>query len=170
MRFIFQLFWFCCLFELYMFSFVFIAKKKMLAYISSCTEFGECFSCYACFLCYMRTALLHMSSSLRIRAELVRVREPWTSLLTGLNMGRLGVLGHHQDKNGRNYIVGSDYPGYNEPVGEGLGVTNSEWSSAKKPKDCRIKAVGLELKQLMVYANSIQLHQNLQKMVCLLKI
>lgn len=52
-------------------------------------------------------------------AEFVRVRKPWTSFLTDLKAGRLGVLGHHQDMNGRNDGVGSDYSEYNEAVGLG---------------------------------------------------
>lgn len=96
----------------------------MLAYISSiysCTEFGECFVLRMAHtaLSYIRTALLHMSMSRHSAAEFRGVRESWTSSLTDLKAGRLGVLGHHPDKNGRNDVVRSDYPGYNGPVGLG---------------------------------------------------
>lgn len=164
MRFIFQQFLFCCLFELYMFNFVFIAKNACM-HIHDIQLYRICcvFSVLCMPVCYVRTALLHTSSSLRTTAELVRVTEPWTSLLTDLNPGKCGVSGHHQDKNGRNDAVGSDYHGYNKPWGgrgqEGHGVKNSNCDLVQNkilswPKRCTIKPVGLEFKQLMVYASS----------------
>lgn len=45
--------------------------------------------------------------------------------MTDLKAGRLGVLGHHPDKNGRNDVVGSDYAGYNGAVGLG---TRGGWA------------------------------------------
>lgn len=104
-----------------------LIKKKMLAYISVCI-YPAVQNLASVFvlrmartaLCSIRTALLHTSASRRSWGWIFKgVRECWTSGLTDLKTGRLGVLGHHPDKNGRNEAVGSNYPGYNEAVGLG---------------------------------------------------